>query len=329
MNKTTIFLAFISVFLPLTAQASFSDVSKAHNNYDAIDYMQAQGIVSGYADGTFQPSSNINRAEFTKIIIEAVFDQNEIDNCFNANIQANWTYIFFADITRNDWFAKYICIAKVKNIVSGYPDGTFKASNNISFAEAAKIISNAFNLETNDEIPWYAPFITSLSEKGVIPVSIQNINQLITRGEMVEMIYRIKTNMTEKEQMRYEDGKLTKKIAEVSEAEKFCIDNHGKVGERNECDKVVKTCILKDETECGLDDYFKGYCTEGVLVEWGEACRGSCEEFGGKVSDLIECNGEISRVCNLSDGEACYLENFNNGKCEGIFSPKVMCDQDQ
>ena len=54
-----------------------------------------------------------------------------------------------------------------------------------------------------------------------------------------------------------------------------------------------------------------------------------CENFGGSIEDLEECNGEISKICSMPNGETCYLENFHNGKCEGIFSPKILCDTDQ
>jgi predicted ribosomally synthesized peptide with SipW-like signal peptide len=33
------------------AYASFTDVSTSHPNYDAITYVQAEGIVEGYSDG--------------------------------------------------------------------------------------------------------------------------------------------------------------------------------------------------------------------------------------------------------------------------------------
>jgi hypothetical protein len=54
-----------------------------------------------------------------------------------------------------------------------------------------------------------------------------------------------------------------------------------------------------------------------------------CEKNGGKVSDITECNGEVNKICDLPNGETCYLENLRNGKCEGIFSPKVLCDKNQ
>ena len=65
---------------------------------------------------------------------------------------------------------------------------------------------------------------------------------------------------------------------QLSKEESYCINHGGKIGEKPECSWTVATCIFKEgtvnESECPLSDYFKGYCEEGVIVEWGEACRG-------------------------------------------------------
>lgn len=59
----------------------------------------------------------------------------------------------------------------------------------------------------------------------------------------------------------------------LSNDENFCIKNGGVVGQKNECGNKVAICTLKDGTECGLNDYKEGNCKEGMIVEWGEACR--------------------------------------------------------
>ncbi|MFC1616521.1 hypothetical protein ACFL21_05240 [Patescibacteria group bacterium] len=61
---------------------------------------------------------------------------------------------------------------------------------------------------------------------------------------------------------------------QLSEEEQYCVDKGGRVGKIKECDDMISVCTLKDGTDCPLDEFFKGYCEEGVLVEWGEACRG-------------------------------------------------------
>src|SRR3989338_4055668 len=67
-------LLFSIVFLPTIALASFPDVPTNHPNREAIEYVQAQKIVGGYPDGTYQPNKTINRAEFAKILEESIPD---------------------------------------------------------------------------------------------------------------------------------------------------------------------------------------------------------------------------------------------------------------
>ncbi len=50
----------LGVLAPLTvAAAGFRDVPSSHPNYDAILYVQEQGIVEGYSDGTYKPDQTI------------------------------------------------------------------------------------------------------------------------------------------------------------------------------------------------------------------------------------------------------------------------------
>ncbi|MBE5812371.1 MAG: S-layer homology domain-containing protein [Clostridiales bacterium] len=62
--KKLICASVISLIIAGTSVSSaFSDVSSKHWAKDAIDKMVDQGIISGYTDGTFQPSRNLSKIE--------------------------------------------------------------------------------------------------------------------------------------------------------------------------------------------------------------------------------------------------------------------------
>lgn len=189
-------IALLAIFFLVTSVgspavlASFSDIDSSHDNYDAIRYMQAENIVAGYSDGTFKPDQTINRAEFTKIIMGAIGKE-----------AANGSGCF-TDV-KNEWFAPYVCGAKSLNIIGGYADGTFKPGKEINFAEAAKIIAKAFGLSSGTDPVWYKPFVSALGEKSAIPTSIGSFSKNVTRGEMAEMIYRLKGNVDTKTSVSY------------------------------------------------------------------------------------------------------------------------------
>jgi hypothetical protein len=193
----------------------FTDV-KAGSTYDeALTYLKEQGIVSGYEDGSFKPGNTINRAEFTKIITGAVSDQEDLDNCM-ANYASQGSYMVrvFKDVTfamvggnEPEWFFNYVCVAKLKGLVGGYADGSFKPSQNINFVEAAKIIVTALGYETGITNPWYKTYVEALDLKNAIPLTIKSFNQNITRGEMAEIMYRLKAGVGDKSSANYSDLK--------------------------------------------------------------------------------------------------------------------------
>ncbi|KKU79020.1 MAG: Cellulosome-anchoring protein, partial [Candidatus Peregrinibacteria bacterium GW2011_GWA2_47_7] len=159
--------------------SSFIDVSEDHPYADAILFLKEEQIVSGYPDSTFRPDISINRAEFTKIIFEMMSsDPAQGEGCF-------------PDVQKK-WYEKYACSTQERGWIQGYPDGTFKGQRPISFAEAATIIAKAFGHQPEPNIVWYKPFTDELEKRNAVPPTISEMGQKITRGEMAEILYRLK-----------------------------------------------------------------------------------------------------------------------------------------
>lgn len=206
--KKSFFVLLLSLGLFINSSvvfASFPDVAGGHVNFDAINYVQDRGIVNGYPDDSFKPDVTINRAEFTKIVIESNFDSEVIDNCIENNVAAGSSTVFFTDVAKNEWFAKYICVAKMNDIIGGYPDGTFKPANLINFAEAAKIIVKTFSGNVPASEPWYKSYVNNLAEDNAIPLTITGFENNISRGEMAEVIYRLLAEIKNKDSWKYSD----------------------------------------------------------------------------------------------------------------------------
>lgn len=233
-----VFLLLGVFLLPLHTQgAMLSDVS-SHQNRTAIEYLNQNGIVQGYEDGTYRPDARINRAEFTKIIIEATFDETTIEHCLAKNLLPHWTYAFFPDVDRDAWYAKYVCVAQTNNIVSGYEDGLFRPDNEINKAEAIKIIvlsqgyevpeaavGSIYSDVTADD--WYAPYVKAAFDANLIEdtgSAALNPGTPLSRAGMSEMTYRalvseggIFTPTTSEETQTSND--TTEEVAEPTSAE--------------------------------------------------------------------------------------------------------------
>lgn len=175
----------LSIFVDKTKRTSvYSDIDNFYKYKIAVDDITKKGIVKGYSDGSYRPLDKINRAEFTKIIVEAKLGKNPTESAADC----------FPDVLKSDWFASYVCYAKSQNYIKGYPDGYFKPSVNINLAEAAKILVNVFEIKrTNSDsgIEWYSIYIEALDENKYIPQTFGYIGQFVNRGEMAEMIWRI------------------------------------------------------------------------------------------------------------------------------------------
>lgn len=176
----------------------FTDVPANSTHYTAIEYLRQQKVLKGYLDDTFRPQARINRAEMVKLIANPfILDTSRLNECMTANVAVDATTVFYPDAPRDSWYAAELCLTHTKKIISGYPDGTFQPGNYINFVEATKIIVGTFALQTKTDDKderWFIPYVNALSERGAIPASIKTFDQIMTRGEMAEIMYRLKAD---------------------------------------------------------------------------------------------------------------------------------------
>jgi len=172
---------------------AFTDTS-GHLNEDAINTIEINGIVEGYSNNTFRPDIPINRAEFTKIIIGSLYpNETEIrSGCFS-------------DVA-NEWFAKYVCLAKEMEIISGYPDDSFMPGNEINLAEALKILIEANKLETFTESDiWYEPYFEYAEDRNLLDGVETDVSQSLSRGEMAQLIVNFENYIENSGTYTFED----------------------------------------------------------------------------------------------------------------------------
>ena len=109
--------------------ADFSDIEK-HWAKEYIEFGVEKGYISGYEDGTFKPDKTVSRAEFSKMI------NNAIKLTAAGNAKAD-----FKDVASKDWFFNEVKKAENAGYITGYEDGTFRPSNSVTRQEAAVILS--------------------------------------------------------------------------------------------------------------------------------------------------------------------------------------------
>lgn len=197
MKRLLITMVLLMAF-PLQAFAvspSFGDVTSTHKNFFAVEVLKAKGIIGGYPDGSFKPEGNINRAEFAKILVGAITDTDpsvsEYSNCF-------------PDV-KTEWFAPFVCYAKEKGWIQGYPDGTFKPTQNVNRAEALKMLFESTEPGIADQVAladnlfvdvdrsvWFAKYVNVAQILQMTEESSGNFRpgDAATRGVVAEYIFR-------------------------------------------------------------------------------------------------------------------------------------------
>ena len=136
-------LALAMAFSFVASAASFPDVEPTSATGQAVDLLTGLNIVGGYPDGTFGPEKEITRAEFLKMLFITLNGKDD-DGLFAGNSDK------FPDVSGDQWFAPYVNWGVQLGIIGGYPDGTFKPDNNVTVAEAAKMIVTALGFDALD-----------------------------------------------------------------------------------------------------------------------------------------------------------------------------------
>lgn len=136
------FVFLFSCFGLSTNAATFTDLPSSHRFYKEITYLVNKDIIGGYPDKTVRPEAEVTRAEAAIMIGRALGLNGE---------QRNTS---FFDVRAEQKASGYIASAAEKGVIKGFPDGTFRPNDIITRAQAAIIVSRAFNLTEESQIPF-------------------------------------------------------------------------------------------------------------------------------------------------------------------------------
>ena len=122
--------------VPPVLKCEFTDVPSTHWAAACIKVLCEKGIIAGYPDGTYKPSSNITRAEFAKIVAGAV-----------GLVEVKPVTPAFADVPSAHWSYGYVEATARAGLVKG-SGGKFRPNDFISRQEIAVILVRAMGKES-------------------------------------------------------------------------------------------------------------------------------------------------------------------------------------
>lgn len=119
----------------------FPDVDKSASYAGAVNTLTALGIVNGDENGKFNPENTVTRAEFTKMVVEAIGE---------GSAASSSSYTKFAD-SQGHWGAGYIETGVAKGFINGYDENTFGPDDQVTYAQAVKMLVAAIGYTTYAE----------------------------------------------------------------------------------------------------------------------------------------------------------------------------------
>ena len=157
---------------------TFSDVKSTDWCADSVSFVSARGLFNGTSATTFTPNAPMTRGMLAVVL-------HNLENNPDATVRSA-----FDDVADTAWNADAIAWASENKIVTGYADGTFGPTNNISRQQLATMLwryagcpesTQAMTYSDLDQVSDYA--VTALqwaTENGIIK-GVGN-NQLAPQG---------------------------------------------------------------------------------------------------------------------------------------------------
>lgn len=123
---------------PTTVATSFRDTG-GDIYANEIEQAVALGFIAGFEDNTFRPEEPLTREQLVSMVFGA------LDTIDNLEVRApnQVTARPYPDVDTSRWSAAKIEWAKDNEIVTGYPDGSFRPEQPVTRAELMAILQNA------------------------------------------------------------------------------------------------------------------------------------------------------------------------------------------
>ena len=166
--------------------ASYQDV-KATDNVEAIEVLQAVGIMTGDENGDFNPDANVTRNEIAVVM----------SNLLNLDYDYYRGTNPFVDVP--DWAAPYVAACAAEGVVAGVGSNMYGGSNNVTAAQAALMIMKAlgyFQYQADFDTDWQIATIRQASYINLFDGINANAETALTRNQIAQLVLNgLKANM--------------------------------------------------------------------------------------------------------------------------------------
>ena len=144
---------FLSLVLALVMTMSLVTIGAGAKDFtdgdtvtynEAIDVMSALKVIDGYTDGSFKPTTQLNRGQAAKILCNMILGPTTA-SALKADAAP------FKDVAADNTFAAYIAFCAKEGIIDGYTDGTFKPAAPLTGYAFMKFLLGALGYDKDIE----------------------------------------------------------------------------------------------------------------------------------------------------------------------------------
>lgn len=177
-------------------------VEKVVGKDNKIQYIIDKKLVEGYEDGTYGLDKNIKRSEITRLLVLA--NGNE-----ELSKQLQGSMKIYSDVDAKHWANGVITVgttvpsdANGIAMLAGYPDGSFKPENDVTYAELAKMLvvlaKKDLTADMVKNAKWASDWMTWAAQLGILnDVNVTDSNKAANRADAFTMIYNALYTMKE------------------------------------------------------------------------------------------------------------------------------------
>ena len=174
----------MSMSLVTISNAAFSDADKIDHT-EAVEVMNALGVINGMPDGSFNPAGNVTRAEMAKMI--TIIMLGDIDAAAFKGTTTDLTDI------NGHWAEGFIKYCYSQGVIAGKGDGTFAPNANVTAVEAAKmlLVAIGYNADVQGYVgaDWQINIIRDAQLSKFFDDLSVTSGKVLTRDEAAQMIY--------------------------------------------------------------------------------------------------------------------------------------------
>ena len=160
-----------------------------------VEALAEKNLVKGFIDGTFQPDTQVTRAQFAALVAASFSEQKAVRPLAR-----------FKDVPASFWAARAIRQAQTQGFISGFPDGTFRPNAPMTRVQAVVALANGLALSggrsesllvyrDRAQIPSYAiEPVAAATERQIVvnypDPALLNPLQPITRAETTALVHQ-------------------------------------------------------------------------------------------------------------------------------------------